>query len=59
MVGPAHNVLDASSPAPNIVAATLNLAMSKVFVYDPEKRNTATQLLQDPSFGAIMDRYDC
>ena len=33
--------------------------MSRVFTYCPEKRLTATQLLQDPSFRAIMDRYGC
>ena len=33
--------------------------MKKVFVYHPEERLTATQLLQDPSFKAIMDRYGC
>ncbi|KAJ5153620.1 uncharacterized protein N7500_009059 [Penicillium coprophilum] len=33
--------------------------MSKVFVYDPEKRPTAVGLLRDPSFRAIMDRYGC
>ncbi|KAE8312662.1 kinase-like protein [Aspergillus transmontanensis] len=33
--------------------------MSKVFTYCPEKRPTATQLLQDPSFRAIMDTYGC
>ncbi|CEO60434.1 hypothetical protein PMG11_05063 [Penicillium brasilianum] len=33
--------------------------MSKVFVYHPEKRPTATELLRDPSFRAIMDRYGC
>ncbi|CAG7922029.1 unnamed protein product [Penicillium olsonii] len=33
--------------------------MSKVFTYDPEKRLTATELLRDPSFRAIMDRYGC
>ncbi|CDM30764.1 hypothetical protein DTO013E5_588 [Penicillium roqueforti] len=33
--------------------------MSKVFIYDPEKRLTAVELLRDPSFRAIMDRYKC
>lgn len=33
--------------------------MSKIFTYCPEKRLTATQLLQDPSFKAIMDKYGC
>jgi hypothetical protein len=33
--------------------------MSRVFTYCPEKRLTATQLLRDPSFRAIMDRYGC
>ncbi|KAE8141648.1 kinase-like protein [Aspergillus pseudotamarii] len=33
--------------------------MSRVFTYCPEKRPTATQLLQDPSFRAIMDTYGC
>ncbi|GAB1202419.1 hypothetical protein APSETT445_001034 [Aspergillus pseudonomiae] len=33
--------------------------MSKVFNYCPEKRPTATELLQDPSFREIMDKYGC
>ncbi|KNG80264.1 kinase domain-containing protein [Aspergillus nomiae NRRL 13137] len=33
--------------------------MSKVFNYCPEKRPTATELLQDHSFRAIMDKYGC
>ncbi|KMP10192.1 hypothetical protein CIHG_10156 [Coccidioides immitis H538.4] len=33
--------------------------MYKVFTYYPEKHPTATQLLQDPSFRAIMDKYGC
>jgi serine/threonine protein kinase len=33
--------------------------MKKGFIYDPEKRPTAAQLLQDPSFRAIMERYGC
>lgn len=33
--------------------------MSKVFVYHPEERPTAAELLRDPSFRAIMDRYGC
>lgn len=33
--------------------------MSKVFTYNIEKRLTATQLLQDPSFKEIMDKYGC
>ncbi|KAI9925260.1 hypothetical protein ASPWEDRAFT_176916 [Aspergillus wentii DTO 134E9] len=33
--------------------------MSKVFIYDPEKRLTASELLRDPSFRAVMDRYGC
>ncbi|KAJ5563949.1 hypothetical protein N7513_000191 [Penicillium frequentans] len=33
--------------------------MSKVFVYRPEERLTATELLKDPSFRAIMDKYGC
>ncbi|KAE8377014.1 hypothetical protein BDV26DRAFT_305166 [Aspergillus bertholletiae] len=33
--------------------------MQKVFVYSPEKRLTATQLLVDPSFKALMARYGC
>lgn len=33
--------------------------MSRVFTYCPEKRLTATQLLQDSSFRAIMERYGC
>lgn len=33
--------------------------MKKVFVYCPEERLTATKLLQDPSFNAIMDKYGC
>lgn len=31
----------------------------KVFTYCPEKRPTATQLLQDPSFRALMEKYGC
>lgn len=33
--------------------------MSKVFIYHPEERITAEQLLRDPSFRALMDRYGC
>ncbi|KAE8149068.1 protein kinase [Aspergillus avenaceus] len=33
--------------------------MEKVFHYFAEERLTATQLLQDPSFRAIMDKYGC
>ncbi|KAJ5921318.1 hypothetical protein N7466_009644 [Penicillium verhagenii] len=33
--------------------------MSRVFIYHPEKRPTASELLRDPSFRAIMDRYGC
>ncbi|CAG7973711.1 unnamed protein product [Penicillium nalgiovense] len=33
--------------------------MSKVFIYKPEKRLTVKELLRDPSFRAIMERYGC
>lgn len=33
--------------------------MSRVFTYCTEERLTATQLLRDPSFRAIMDTYGC
>lgn len=33
--------------------------MHKGFCYLPERRITAEQLLQDPSFRAIMDIYQC
>ncbi|KAJ5457233.1 hypothetical protein N7530_012507 [Penicillium desertorum] len=33
--------------------------MLKVFIYEPEKRLTAKELLRDPSFRAIMERYGC
>ncbi|KAL4938793.1 hypothetical protein BDV06DRAFT_231529 [Aspergillus oleicola] len=33
--------------------------MSKVFQYRPEKRPTASELLRDASFRAIMDTYNC
>lgn len=33
--------------------------MCKAFCYLPERRITAEQLLQDPSFRAIMDIYQC
>jgi hypothetical protein len=33
--------------------------MAKVFVYDPAKRPTATELLRDQDFRATMDRYRC
>lgn len=33
--------------------------MSKVFVYDPDKRLSAAELLQDPSFLALMEIYGC
>ena len=33
--------------------------MSRVFTYCPEERLTATQLLHDPSFRALMDHYGC
>lgn len=35
------------------------VVMFKVFTYDIEKRLTATQLLRDPSFQAIMNKYGC
>lgn len=33
--------------------------MQKVFIYSPEERLTATQLLADPSFKALMARFGC
>ncbi|KAE8307913.1 kinase-like domain-containing protein [Aspergillus transmontanensis] len=33
--------------------------MLKIFTCCPEKRLTATQLLQDPSFRALMEKYGC
>lgn len=33
--------------------------MNRVFTYRIEERLTATQLLQDPSFRAIMEKYSC
>ncbi|KAE8324245.1 kinase-like domain-containing protein [Aspergillus sergii] len=33
--------------------------MLKIFTYCPGKRLTATQLLQDPSFRALMGKYGC
>lgn len=33
--------------------------MARVFTFRPEERLTATQLLQDPSFKAIMEIYHC
>ncbi|KAM5442207.1 hypothetical protein MferCBS31731_002581 [Microsporum ferrugineum] len=33
--------------------------MTRMFTYFPEKRLTATELLQDPSFNAIMNKYGC
>lgn len=33
--------------------------MSRVFIYDPAKRLTASQLLRDPAFRAIMENYCC
>ncbi|RAH56350.1 kinase domain-containing protein [Aspergillus piperis CBS 112811] len=33
--------------------------MQKVFLYSPEERLNATQLLADPSFKALMARYGC
>ena len=33
--------------------------LSRGFVYCPEKRLTAAQTLQNPSFRAIMERYGC
>lgn len=33
--------------------------MRRVFTYCPEKRLTATQLLRDSAFRAIMDKYGC
>lgn len=47
-------------PEANLVERELVLSiMSKVFTYCPKKRLTATQLLQDTSFKAIMDKYCC
>lgn len=37
----------------------MNSIMCKMFQYCPEKRLTATELLRDPSFRAIMDKYGC
>jgi hypothetical protein len=34
-------------------------AMHKAFCYLPERRITAEQLLQDPSFRAIIEIYQC
>ena len=47
---------------PDISNAERKLALSvmqKAFCYLPERRITAEQLLQDPSFAAIMDIYQC
>ncbi|KAL2857361.1 kinase-like domain-containing protein [Aspergillus pseudoustus] len=33
--------------------------MSKAFIYDATKRPTVAELLTDPDFRAIMDRYGC
>ena len=33
--------------------------MLKVFTYCPEKRLTATQILHDAEFGALMEKYGC
>ncbi|OAX79303.1 serine/threonine protein kinase [Emergomyces africanus] len=33
--------------------------VSKVFTFCPQKRLTATQLLHDPSFKAVMEKYGC
>ncbi|KAN0069697.1 kinase domain containing protein [Elaphomyces granulatus] len=33
--------------------------MEKVFCYSPDQRSTATELLQDPSFQAVMEIYCC
>ncbi|KAL4958664.1 uncharacterized protein BDV14DRAFT_186266 [Aspergillus stella-maris] len=33
--------------------------MKKVFTYYPEKRPSASELLKDPFFRAIMERYGC
>ncbi|KAK2858486.1 hypothetical protein FQN49_004685 [Arthroderma sp. PD_2] len=33
--------------------------MTRIFTYCPEKRLTTTELLQDPSFKAIMNTYGC
>ncbi|OQD61974.1 hypothetical protein PENPOL_c014G08236 [Penicillium polonicum] len=37
----------------------MHTMMSKVLTYNLEERLTATQLLRDPSFRAIMDKYGC
>lgn len=37
----------------------VHFIMSRVFNYCPEKRLTATELLRDPSFKAVMDTYGC
>lgn len=47
---------------PEVDAAERELVcsiMRKVFRYRPEERLTATQLLQDESFKALMKRYGC
>lgn len=37
----------------------VRIIMCKVFTYDLEKRLTATQLLHDPTFRALMNKYGC
>ncbi|KAH8429770.1 uncharacterized protein LDX57_007442 [Aspergillus melleus] len=53
------NIAGLCPDADPIELSHVNSIMSRVFTYDPEKRLTATQLLRDPSFRAIMENYGC
>lgn len=45
--------------ADSVEQQLVHAMMSKVLTYNIEERLTATQLLRDPSFRAIMDKYGC
>lgn len=54
-----HKIARFRPDAEEIEREHVRSIMSRVFIYCPEERLTATQLLQDPLFRAIMSKYGC